>query len=269
MSGSYLGFMKQVVAAGPVFDEGPNGGDAVESRHRHAGHCCLQFACLAGVYLLVACSATSAQRIPVESPPTVDSAPADGSAPLGTVTAKLVRYAQRIVKRYDTNGDGRLEAAEWKGMHGKPEVADANDDGQITVDEFARYAASYGSGRRIRLSTPREPVAQATSAALATDTAAADTDAQQVIVERRRGLKYFAPLPGGVPGWFVERDADGDAQLTLAEFSPKLRTTEVTEFKSYDVNGDGLLTAAELVREGSKPQKESAAGDHPANPSGS
>jgi hypothetical protein len=70
--------------------------------------------------------------------------------------------------------------------------------------------------------------------------------------ERRRDTRYFAPLTSGLPGWFVERDADGDAQLTLSEYSPRLRTTEVAEFKRFDTNGDGVLTPAELTRAGAK-----------------
>jgi hypothetical protein len=66
-------------------------------------------------------------------------------------------------------------------------------------------------------------------------------------------LQFFAPLPAGTPSWFVERDRDGDAQLTLAEFSPRLRTTEIGEFKRYDLNGDGLLTVTELTKAASKP----------------
>ena len=188
--------------------------------------------------------------------------------PSGTVTAKLVRYSKRLIERYDSNGDGRLDEAEWSSMRGRPAIADSNGDGQITVDEFARYAANYGSGRRILLSTRREPVAQSTPTSLRPDadgTGAADTD--QIVVKRRRDLKYFAPLPKQVQSWFVERDADGDAQLTLVEFSPKLRSAEVAEFKSYDLNGDGLLTAAEAVRAGSRPRNEGSATGKTATPS--
>lgn len=184
---------------------------------------------------MVACSVSRAQVAAVES------------APAGTITSKLFRYAKRIVKRYDTNGDGRLDQREWSSMRGNPATADLNRDGQITIDEFARFVANYAAGRRIRLSATRDPIAQRNPATRRPGVNEAEAaNADQLALERRRGLKYFAQLPEGVPSWFVERDADGDAQLTLAEFSPKLRATEVAEFKGYDVNGDGLLTAAEL-----------------------
>jgi hypothetical protein len=127
-------------------------------------------------------------------------------------------------------------------------------DGQLTASEFARYAAGYGAGRRIRLSTRSDSVPDTASATgetpLGTTTA---QDAVPSTVDKRRDMRYFAPLPGGAPGWFVERDTDGDAQLTLAEFSPRLRSTEVAEFRRYDLNGDGLLTGNELARAAAKP----------------
>ena len=204
------------------------------------------------VQLMVACSASRAQVAAIES------------APAGTITSKLFRYAKRVVKRYDTNGDGRLDEAEWTSMRGNPATADLNRDSQITIDEFARFVASYGAGRRIRLSATRDPIAERNPIGRQPGVSESEAaNADQLALERRRGLKYFSQLPDGVPSWFVERDADGDAQLTLAEFSPKLRAREVAEFKGYDVNGDGLLTAAELS---GRARKEGEGTPNPAIP---
>jgi Ca2+-binding EF-hand superfamily protein len=167
----------------------------------------------------------------------------------GLVTAKLMRYCERIIQRHDADGDGRLNAQEWSSMQGKPAAADADGDGQLTVDEFAKYAAGYGAGRRIRLSTRPDATAESDAGAAAPATETKNDAAMPV---RRRDTRYFAPLTSGLPGWFVERDLDGDAQLTLSEYSPRLRTTEVAEFKRFDANGDGLLTATELTRAGAK-----------------
>ena len=82
-----------------------------------------------------------------------------------------------------------------------------------------------------------------------TEAAPATTTATEAAVARdpRRNLKYFAALPAGVPSWFVERDADGDGQLSLAEFSPKLLKSEIAEFNRHDSNQDGIVTAKELL----------------------
>ncbi|REK11455.1 MAG: hypothetical protein DWQ37_14325 [Planctomycetota bacterium] len=194
---------------------------------------------------------TPSQAAPSQAAPSTAAATDDGNLPArGAITSKLLRYAERIVERYDANLDGQLDPDEWKAMRGRPQAIDQDGDGRLTVDEFARHVANYGTGRRIRLATPRDPVAETapppTSTPLAAQGAAAETDPD--MVAQRRGLKFFAPLPSGTPSWFVERDTDGDAQLTLAEYSPRLRSTEIAEFKKHDINGDGLITAAELRR---------------------
>jgi hypothetical protein len=54
-------------------------------------------------------------------------------------------------------------------------------------------------------------------------------------------------LPRGLPSWFVLRNTDGDAQLTMAEYAPKPTQSQLDEFARYDRNGDGLLTAEECA----------------------
>ena len=67
------------------------------------------------------------------------------------VSAKILRYAERLVKQYDTNGNGRLEQDEWEKMHGNPKAMDANRDGVITTEDLARYIARYGRAHRLQL----------------------------------------------------------------------------------------------------------------------
>jgi len=212
---------------------------------------------LASVQLLLACTAISAPLASSDS--NLD----------GTVTAKLIRYSQRVVRQYDSDGNGRLDRQEWTAMRGNPESVDLNGDGQITVNEFARFAASYGAGRRIRLSTRVDtagPMNPSTQQPGAVDRDNSVEKADSLGLDRRRNLKFFARLPGSTPAWFVERDADGDGQLTLAEFSPKLRSTEVAQFKAYDVNDDGLLTAAEMTRSAARMQTDGSPATAPESP---
>ena len=55
-------------------------------------------------------------------------------------------------------------------------------------------------------------------------------------------------MPNGLPEWFVERDLDGDGQLTLAEFPPAGRPEESLDFESFDENRDGVITSLEGAR---------------------
>ncbi|MBI3836465.1 MAG: hypothetical protein HY288_00850 [Planctomycetia bacterium] len=208
-----------------------------------------------------------------ESPPPRAPAPA-------AVTAKLLRYAQYIVRQYDTNKTGQLESDEWRSMRGQPELADLNHDGVITVEEFAQYCANYGAGRAIRLSTlpgdvathdrsqDSSPRGDDPRSSDANGTGNSEPSQLSEKPDRRRDTKYFASLPSGVPQWFIQRDADGDGQLTLSEYSPKLLKSEIDDFNRYDSNRDGILTVQEFLRAGkdAKSKAGATAAGEPARP---
>lgn len=52
----------------------------------------------------------------------------------------------------------------------------------------------------------------------------------------------------GLPGWFYELDANRDGQVEMAEYSQEWPEAKVQEFRSIDLNGDGLLTTSEVIR---------------------
>lgn len=55
------------------------------------------------------------------------------------ISPQSFEYATRILKRNDSNGDGVLTQDEWSTMLIDPSPADANRDGQITVEEYAAW----------------------------------------------------------------------------------------------------------------------------------
>jgi len=55
-----------------------------------------------------------------------------------------------------------------------------------------------------------------------------------------------ANLSKDLPPWFKELDQDGDGQISLAEWKEAGRSVE--EFRKYDLNDDGFITAEELLR---------------------
>lgn len=55
---------------------------------------------------------------------------------------KQLSYAERIIKRYDTNNDGALTATEWKSMLLSPAGADFNGDGRVTIQEYAQQMSN-------------------------------------------------------------------------------------------------------------------------------
>ena len=50
-----------------------------------------------------------------------------------------------------------------------------------------------------------------------------------------------------VPGWFYELDKNRDKQVSMIEFAEEWSDQKSIEFASYDGNGDGLLTATEIL----------------------
>jgi len=194
------------------------------------------------------------------------SQPVVEKGPRGQVTPKMLRYAQRLIEKYDVDADGRLTPEEWRAMGGEPRLADYDRDGFLVERELARRVADYGWHRAIRLVPPNpegsadetgpaksEGVADANAASGAAANEPAATVAgigkrPAATVDRRRGLKFYLPagrLPSGLPEWFHTRDADGDGQLTLKEYSPQALKGEIDQYAQLDQNGDGVLTASE------------------------
>ena len=186
---------------------------------------------------------------------------------------KVRRYAERLLREYDTNVDGKLQPSEWRAMAGKPELADLDRDQEITAEELVRRVFDYGKDRRIHLAYPvigwsksnyqkDKQGAEPEPGELADDkppkSTAQEESSREAAAEhmaeaeaQRREGRFYVPakrLPAGLPSWFLLRDADGDGQLTQAEFAPKATPADLEQFAKYDLNGDGLITPKECVR---------------------
>ncbi|RIK79165.1 MAG: hypothetical protein DCC68_13700 [Planctomycetota bacterium] len=175
---------------------------------------------------------------------------------------KLVRYVRGLIERHDRDRDGIISSQEWITMNGKPKLADADGDGRLTFEELLRHVASYARSRRLRRteSQPRENSPNS----LAAELASADVEnqetprsirgaTQELPATKTNGAsvrRFTVPesaLPGGLPDWFLSNDADGDGQLTMAEFGPGFTSDRRRDFARYD-DGDGVLTAEEYLR---------------------
>lgn len=194
--------------------------------------------------------------------------------------AKLIRYAQFVLTKYDQNGDGVLDSQEWAAMSGEPEQIDRNRDGLIDLDEYTNHVARFAARRRIRVETPLPAPAPEKSPPLLqpaskspeeggkagkekgeTDGASPDRPGVAKAPARRRDARFYVPssrLPAGLPSWFHSRDRDGDGQISMAEFAPTMDSAAVLEFRKYDTNNDGVITPSEyLARTGGKSARAS------------
>ena len=77
-------------------------------------------------------------------------------------------------------------------------------------------------------------------------------------------VREFAPSANetaGIPRWFLVRDANGDGQLTLREFSPTLSLESTAFFGRLDADSDGLVTPDEVreyLAKGPRPKEKAA-----------
>ncbi len=188
---------------------------------------------------------------------------AQGTEP---VPMKVLRYARHVIARHDTTGDGRLSPEEWENLEGVPASADRDGDGYLTADDLAAYLAQYGARRRIRLMPATVDGAirlpsllhagdwdPDSEPGLGGETPAWDEPPAEPDIpdEERGGARRFTAssgrLPSGLPRWFIERDLDGDGQVTLAEFAPTGSPAAIEQFRAYDRDGDGVITAREAL----------------------
>ena len=211
---------------------------------------------------------------PDKRPPSTPTVLKEASTP-----SKVLRYSQYLLNLYDTDRDGVLQKSEWKLMHGKPELIDTNGDGDISVEEMTRWVTGYGRRKQsgniaptetaIPESTPPTSKPSATPEADAPPQSASTSNGER-LVDRAKETKYYVSpkrLPAGLPEWFVQRDLDGDGQLTFSEYSPNSVAAELVEFEGYDANGDGVVTAKECTQKNSDKAASKDSNDSRANSS--
>lgn len=175
--------------------------------------------------------------------------------------AKVERYAEAIVRRYDQNGDGTVSADEWARMQGQPAAIDRDGDGRLTVAEFIEHIQRYSRQRSLRLLPAGRPAKEA----------AAEEPSPAVVPAAAPWRRFFVPREQGTPevqAWFDDNDVDGDGQVTMSEFAPQISEIEAARFAEIDANGDGVIVPAEYQAWLPPPEAEAAeeAGGGPPRP---
>ena len=89
---------------------------------------------------MVSTSETSSSSDATSS--SASTSPAASSSSGGKPDEKLIKYAERIIARYDKNKDEALTASEWSTMLMSPAAADGNRDGRVTIVEYASWMQS-------------------------------------------------------------------------------------------------------------------------------
>jgi len=158
-----------------------------------------------------------------------------GQLPMGTVPDSIqADQAAKLFRKLDVNGDGQLESSEMpEALSSQLATFDANGDRSISFEEYAPYykaslkliADGVASGD-IPLRLPKPTTAP-----------------DPTPVEKTRAA--IAKPVAGLPDWFAQYDLDGDGQVGLHEWRKK--GGAIKDFVAMDLNGDGFLTAKELL----------------------
>jgi hypothetical protein len=92
------------------------------------------------------------------------------------------------------------------------------------------------------------PTGPPAAGALATSSSAAASLADSKPVPRKPSKFATAAdrLPKGLPDWFIKKEVNG--QVTMAEYATNWTAEKVQEFDRYDLNHDGIITAAECLQ---------------------
>ncbi|MGI9473572.1 MAG: EF-hand domain-containing protein [Rubripirellula sp.] len=158
------------------------------------------------------------------------------------VTPADEREAAERMRRYDRNSDGFLTKGELSSRFaGNPMDFDRNRDGKLSVSELAvRYA---------RRRTGEE---EAKSQQDDRRRSRGEDESVEIpdVFNGRRSYRATSSrsLPEGLPGFFTDKDANGDGQVSMSEFASEWNDDVVSEFFDSDFNRDGVITAEEALR---------------------
>lgn len=158
------------------------------------------------------------------------------------------KYADGLMEQYDADKDGNLSKEEVAGMKQKPENADLDNNGMISAGELteaiangsmsSRGGASGGSSSRF--SRDRSSSSGGSSSeSRGSDAKPADSngggESPRSGSSRSSGSKFS----------FLASDKNRDGNVQMHEFTDEWSDEKFEEFKTYDKNGDGVITNAE------------------------
>jgi len=175
-------------------------------------------------------------------------------------------FAKTFIREHDKDKNGWLNGDELKDLRGKPADADLNKDGILTVEELTA---------RLSSDTPTTAPTSSTSSGSKSDSdrhddrKKGDADLSKRVLygtvygastsgkesDKRHTYRFSKAadhLPSGLPGWFKSKDANGDGQVSMSEYSRSWSKSTVSEFRKYDLNDDGIVTAKEAAKPESK-----------------
>ncbi len=160
-------------------------------------------------------------------------------------------HAASFLKLYDGNGNGSLEQNEWERIGAGWRDVDTDRNGVLSFEEVSERFAAYerppaetgddsteGGSSDVSKNRRLSPYAQRQRAGA-------------LPLVRRRSYRRRTPherLPAGIPGWYIQKDADRDGQIMMVEYAKGWNDERLAEFNRYDFNRDGIITPEECLK---------------------
>ncbi|HZZ81541.1 MAG TPA: hypothetical protein VFE62_23770 [Gemmataceae bacterium] len=165
---------------------------------------------------------------------------------LGTDPTALHKYADAEFKRNDQNGDGKLVVEEMPAsLRSNLARWDKDGDKLIDINEYRDYWIARVQGSEDANNQGAKGIAS-----IIID----EEDLDRKPVVYRVGGK----TPPGLPDWFKKLDTDNDGQVAMYEW--RMAGKSMDDFKTWDHNDDGFITAEEAAK-----QQLTVAKDNPSN----
>ena len=175
--------------------------------------------------------------------------------------SRMAGMISGLMSRYDKDGNGVLSKEESGGSR-MLSGADLNGDGKITKDELSKAITSRfgGGGDRSgggdrgsffgRRSESRDSGGSSGRSSSSGRTASRNGGSTTIQNDRMsyRFKTALERLPEGLPPWFSQNDSDADGQVAMAEFSTSWSGRTLADFRQFDLNLDGIVTAAECLQ---------------------
>lgn len=152
------------------------------------------------------------------------------------------REAAERMRRYDRNGNGFVDKDELSSrFSGNPLDFDRNRDGKLSLDELAvRYARRREGEEEAKKENAKDKGRRERQSEVEVPQEFGDRKSYRVTENRRS--------PEGLPGYFTDKDANGDGQVSMAEFATEWNDEQIKAFFDLDFNRDGVITSDEAMR---------------------
>lgn len=158
----------------------------------------------------------------------------NAAAPDLSIDQKIRNLAAFLIQKYDKNSDGKLDRDEWPSQGKWGTFSEANRSGgtSVSLADLIAHLTDYVHRQQLSLDS-------------------LDAGSSETAGSLRKSGRFLLPrerLPKGLPDWFLRKDVDGDGQVSMAEYASDWNPAATAEFDRYDLNHDGVVTAAECLK---------------------